>query len=145
MSAQPRQRPDLDRYAQVPEVPALESLSRPPTGGTFKGWWTPTFTLLVIALTPVAFWVYSSGLAGRTALGPALLALTGVLSVGAAFVASSYLRKGALAGGICGISPLVGLFVAGWLIDVNPSLLGVFMATVVVGAGSFQRVTRTSC
>ncbi len=145
MSSRPRQVSDLSKYGQVPQIDALEELRGTTRRPALRDYWTPKRTLLVALLAPIAFWAYSSYMDGRATSGPMWIVLTALLSVGAAFVASTYLDKKALAGGVCSISPLVGLFLAGWFVQINPTLIGVFLAAVIVTAGAVQRVNRPSC
>lgn len=138
-------RPPIYQQTQVPNVPSLEPLRRTPRSGGIREGWTPLRKYAFIALIPLAFWAFTSLSGGITAPNPVALLLTAIVAVGSAFVLSSYLNKGALSGGSCALGPLVGVFLAGWLVDVKQSVLGLVMAAVVVAIGSVQRVTRASC
>ena len=142
MPAQPR--PDLSSFTRVPDVPALAHLRRPSVGDSLRSSWTRTRTLLLAALTPLAFWVYAGPTAGRATSEPVWAALTALLALGAAFVASTYAGRGA-ASGSCALAPLLGLGVAAWLVHQNPTLLGMVFAVAMVGVSAVQRVVRPSC
>lgn len=135
---------DLTRLREVPDVPALASLRRPTLKDAFRRAWTPRRTLAVAALSPLAFWAYASFMEGRATSGPAWVALTALLAVGAAFVATTYAGRGQ-ASGSCALAPLLGLGLAGWLVTSNPTLLGVGFAASIVAVGAVQRVTRPAC
>jgi hypothetical protein len=138
-------RTQIFRQTQVPDVPSLSHLRRPTRGARLRDSWTPARTLAFIALAPVAFLVFTSLTDGLSLSNLVAMALTTVTAAGSAFVASSYLARGALSGGSCALGPLIGLLLAGWLVDMNPNILGLAMAVVVVTAGSIQRVTRPTC
>lgn len=138
-------RPPIYQQTQVPDIPSLEQLRRAPRSGGMGAGWTPLRKYAFIALIPLAFWAFTSLSGTLSTLNPLAVLLTSISALGSAFVASSYLAKGAFSGGSCTLGPLVGLFLAGWLVDMNQSVLGMAMAAVVVTAASIQRVTRPTC
>lgn len=138
--------PDLDRFRAVPEIEALRPLRKPGRGESFREGWTPLRTLLVVALAPLAFWVYADITAGLATSSALWVALTSLLALGASFVVTTYLPGGPkYAGGTCAAGPVIGLFLSGWLVHNNPTPLGAALALVLVTVAGVQRVTRTSC
>ena len=95
-------------------------------------------------LTPLAFWAYAGLTDGRATSDPLWAALTALMALGAAFVASTYVGRQA-ASGSCALAPLLGLGVAGWLVVQNPTLVGLVFAVVMVGVSGVQRVLRPAC